>query len=358
LKILIVANSESFIQNFKLELLEELAKSYEVIVIPLNQSNARSIGVNSIDSIKLSRRGINPFYDLKFLASMFNHIRLHRPNLVLTFTVKPNVYTGIITRIYKIKHIQVVTGLGTALISESSWISLIVRMLYRLSVHKNSIHVFENSHNLNYFKKFKLSRVSVLVNGSGVNLSRYRFAEYPLEEEIRFIFVGRLMKEKGIIDLLRTMSEMIQKGIKFSLTVVGNKDETIDLSDWENKPWVTFIGYTNNVLQHYIESHCIIHPSYHEGMSNVLLEAAAVGRPAIASDIPGCHEIVEHEITGYLFERKNVAQLKNAIIAFLNMSYINKKLMGERAREKVEKLFDRKTVDQEYINLIESIGRD
>jgi glycosyltransferase involved in cell wall biosynthesis len=355
MKILILANSESFILNFKLDLIKLLSLNNSLFVIPFNKVKAISLGIDGSDYLRISRRSKNPIKELLLIKDIFSHIIYQKPDVVMTFTVKPNVYSGMITRLLGIYHIQVITGLGTALQSKSLYLSAIVRNLYRLSVHSKTINVFENLSNLEYFNNNRISRENLLVNGSGVNLSVFNFHCYPIHNETKFIFVGRIMREKGIFELLIASESIFNDGYKFHLTIIGKEDENIDLSKWRNKTWLRFEGYTSDIITHYISSHAIIHPSHHEGMSNVLLEAASIGRPAIASNIPGCYEIVEHGITGFLFEKENVDELKKSITSFLELSYNKKKQMGQHARDRVEKLFNRNEVDQKYVDLIDSI---
>ncbi len=355
MKILLLANSEFFIIKFKTELIERLAINNDVFVVPLPQDSSFLSRVKGSRAYRISRRSLNPFKEFLLIKDIFMLLIKYKPDVVITFTIKPNIYTGILTRFHSVHHIQVVTGLGSAIHTKPKVIVFLIRLMYKLALHNKSFHIFENKSDSIYFKKFKLMRNERVVNGAGVNLIAYPFKPYPVTELVKFVYVGRLMKEKGVLELLRATEELLNEGYQFSLTIVGEADENIDLSKWKNITNIIFVGRISEVMPYYVESHAIIHPSYHEGMSNVLLEAAATGRPGIASNIPGCMEIIDHNVSGYLFEKGSLKELKDAMALFISLPLIEKEKMGKNARNKVEKEFDRDLVNQEYIEIIHSI---
>jgi len=359
LKVLVLSNNASGLFGFRKELIFELQKKYDVFVsVPYGKDfdKLENIGCKVIDT-KLSRRGVNPFKDLKLLLFYKRLIKSIRPDIVLTYTIKPNIYGAIACRMVKIPYIVNITGLGTSIINKGV-LQRITLFLYRFSLMKAYLVYFQNEFNLNFLTtKIKIRRAKLLP-GSGVNLIEQKFEDYPSDSEVnRFVTVGRIMKDKGIEELLAAIKTLKQNGDNSLFILLGAYDENYKslIDDYERKGWLNYCGFTDNVHDYLKKSNAIIHPSYHEGTSNALLEAAACGRPILASNIPGCNNIFDEGVSGFGFEVKNSKAIVEAVNKFKRLPYKKKKEMGINGRKKVEKEFDRNIVINDYLTEINSL---
>lgn len=194
-----------------------------------------------------------------------------------------------------------------------------------------------------------------LIPGSGVNLDYYKALDYPKDDTIKFVYISRIMKAKGIDQYLEAAEYIKNKYPKTEFNILGSCEEDyIDkLSKMENKGIIKYHGVQSDIRKFHKISHCTIHPTYYpEGMSNVLLESAACGRPVITTNRSGCREIVDDGINGYIVEQQNSQDLIDKIESFLNLSYEEKKQMGLAGRVKVEREFDRQIVINAYMEEI------
>lgn len=215
---------------------------------------------------------------------------------------------------------------------------------------------FQNKENLLFFRDKGIAvNKEKLIPGSGVNLQNFGLIDYPDDERIEFLFIARIMKEKGIDQYLEAAEFIKLKYPNTVFHILGNCEESYveKLRDMQNKGIIIYHGRQDDVRKFMKISHCTIHPTYYpEGMSNVLLESAACGRPIITTDRAGCREIVEEGKTGYIVEQKNSGDLIDRIEDFLELSYKDKMRMGLAGREKVEKEFDRQIVVDAYMDEI------
>jgi galacturonosyltransferase len=227
--------------------------------------------------------------------------------------------------------------------------------MYRIGLKKATCVFFQNESNKDFFMKKKIVYSNYrVVPGSGVNLTDFAYQEYSNEGKIRLLFIGRLMKDKGIIELFETAKYYKDKQSNIEFHIIGFSEAEFDteLKELIANDTIHFYGQLSDVREHIKLCHAIILPSYHEGISNVLLEAASIGRPILASNIPGCKETFDEGISGIGFEPKNVSSMIEAIDKFINLSYEMKRKMGYNARRKVELSFDRKIVIDAYLEEI------
>lgn len=372
MKILILANDSKAIYNFKNELFLELVKpnSYiknnglstndVTICVPkdINNKKFEEIGCRVID-INVDRRGTNILKDLKLFNNYLNIINTIKPDLTLTFTIKPNVYGGIACRLTKTNYIAGVTGLGTSIRSHN-FLSNFIGKLYKIGTKNASYINFENQSDLDYFNNniFKNNK-SHLLSGSGVNLEKFKYKDYPEDDGItRFLTIGRIMRDKGTYELLDAAKIIKERHDNVEFNFIGLFEED-DLKEkfliYNEQGIINYLGFRDNVSEIIRDNHCIIHPSYHEGLSNALLEAAASGRPVIASDVPGCRETYVNRVTGMSVKPRSIQSLVNSIEYFLELNYPEKAIMGVKARKYIEKEFDRKNVVSEQIRQIYEI---
>lgn len=352
-RILIIVNHSKTILNFRLELVEQLLKKgHKVLISSPYDENINELTQMGCEfyPVDLSRHGMNPIEEIKLIKSYKTILKLQKPDIVLTFTIKPNVYGAMACRSQKIPCVANITGLGTA-IENGGLSQFITVILYKLAFKKIQKVFFQNEENMKFFKKRKIAiEKHELLPGSGVNVERFSYAEYPNDEVNNIVFVGRIMKDKGVFELAKVAKRYLEND-KVKFTVVGDVEIGSE-NPFVNIPNVEYVGYHKDVRPILERAHAVILPSYHEGMANVLLEGAAVGRVVLATNIPGCRETFEEGITGFGFEPKNVESMKNAIDKFLSLSFEEKHSMGKAGREKMERQFNRQIVVSKYLDLI------
>lgn len=357
-KVLVLTNSISGLYSFRREVIQELIdKGFKVFIAAPNDEKTlyfTKIGCECVESL-ISRRGTNPITDLKLLMSYFKIIKSIKPNVVLTYTIKPNVYGGLACRFLSVPYIANITGLGTS-IENTGFIQKISLSLYRIGLNKAECVFFQNEANkLLFINKDIVRKRTRLIPGSGVNLESHFFEEYLKDDKmIKFVFIGRIMKAKGIDELLKAAQKVREEYSNVQFDLVGRSEENYTelLEKLEKNKVVKYHGFQSDVHSYIKNSHAIINPSYHEGMSNVLLEAASAGRPVLASNVPGCRETFDEGCSGIGFEVRNIDSLVEAIKKFIELPYEVKKKMGIAARKKMEKEFDRKFVVDAYIEEI------
>ena len=356
-KILILANCASGLYDFRNELLLALLKEYEVHVSLPDEEEVPQIKEEGciVHHTHLERRGMNPFKDIGLLLRYFKLMRQIRPAVVLTYTIKPNVYGSLCAGMQKIPYIVNITGLGSAF-EEGGILQKIVVFLYKTALKKAECVFFQNTRNREIFAKFGIKgKRDRLVPGSGVNLDRHVLEEYPSKgEPVRLLFVGRIMKEKGTDELLYAAEQIKKEYPDVRFEIVGNyEDDYKDIIAEKEKAGIVYLtGYQKEIHPYYKAASAAVMPSYHEGMSNVVLEAAATGRPVLASDIPGCREGFEDGVTGIGFAPRSGEAFLEAVRKFLRLSYEERKEMGLKARKKMEREFDRKIVVDAYLEEI------
>ncbi len=360
-KILILANNDIGLYNFRKELIERLIQERNEVYISLPNGervkDLEKLGCIFVET-NVDRRGTNPIKDLKLILKYKNILKKVKPDIVLTYTIKPNIYGGLMCMIKNIPYICNITGLGTAT-ENKSIVQKIVFVLYKCALKRVKCCFVQNSENLQFLTDNKLvdKMRCKLIPGSGVNLKHFKVLPYPNNSEnVRFLFISRIMKEKGIEQYLEAAKVIKGKYSNTEFHVLGFCEQEYEeqLQKLTKDGIINYHGLQKDVIPFLQETSCLIHPSYYpEGMSNVLLEASASGRPSITTNRSGCREIVEDGKTGYIIEIKNSQQLIDKIEEFLKLSNDQRKQMGLEAREKVEKEFDRNIVIEEYLKEME-----
>jgi len=363
--ILILSNVANGLYHFRKELIERLISEKYNVTFSCNYDGfvpaLEALGCKYV-ATPFARRSKSILGDIKLFTKYWSVIKKHKPDLILTYTIKPNIYGGIIGRIKKIPYIESITGLGTEL-QNNSFIRRVIILLYKLSLKRASFIFFQNEANKEYFMYNKLINKGVrteILPGSGVNIAHFDYMEYPKNDGLtRFIFIARIMRDKGIIEFLEAAKEVKKQYPDIIFDIVGGFDEDFTklIDEHETNEIIKYHGEQDDVHEFLEKSNAIIHPSYHEGLSNVLLEAAATGRPILASNISGCKETFDEGISGYKFEVKNARSLSNTIIKFINLPYSQKAQMGRSGRQKMEREFDRNIVVARYMQSIrETLG--
>lgn len=349
MKILILANYDVGLYQFRKELIEKLLKTNAVTIsLPYGElvEPLKAMGCHFIDT-PLQRRGMNPLKDAKLFFSYLKLFKQEKPDLVITYTIKPNVYGGAAARVTRIPYAVNITGLGTAF-QRGGMLRKVVTLMYKIGCKKAKVVFFENAENRQIFvdEKIVKKEQTCLLNGAGVNLEHYQVTEYPNGDITKFLFIGRVMKEKGIDELFSSMQRLVAEGYPCSLDVLGSFEEDYKtiIEKYEAEGWLHYHGYQKDVRPFIAASHCFVLPSWHEGMANTNLECAASGRPVITSSIHGCMEAVEDGVTGFLCKRKNPEDLYRVMKKFAALTYKERKTMGLVGRKKMEEQFDKRLV--------------
>lgn len=363
MKILFLANRYTTILLFRRELLERLcASGHEVYVsMPFDKEKymdiLKGMGCRLIDA-PVERRGTNPIADFKLFLYYVKIMKSIKPHLVLTYTIKPNIYGNISAKICKIPCMSTITGLGSAFQKENLS-KKIITFLYRHSLPFAKKVFVQNEGIGSTLVSLGVicENQKILTPGSGVNTSKFVYEEYPGPEKINFLFIGRIMKEKGIDELFRAVKEIKKKYSHVIFSFIGRDefDYTEKIKEMTEGKYIEYYGFQDDTVPFIKKSHCVVIPSYHEGMNNSLLEAGSVGRPVITTDIYGCRETLVDGKTGFLCKVKNWESLFFALEKFICLSYEEKKQMGKNAREFVDSSFNRKTVTELYFNEINRI---
>lgn len=350
MKYLIMTNHSYMLWQFRRELISELLRHGEVLIsTPFvgHEEDFAEMGCRMIET-KLERRGMNPLHDMGLFRFYHQLLKSEVPDLVMTYSIKPNVYGGYACRMLGIRYCVNVQGLGTAF--QKRGIAQLAGFMYREALRNARAVFFENRGNAAFFLKKKIvpkERI-VVVPGAGVNLDFFPQMPYPSEEGgIHFLHLGRIMKEKGVDEFFFAAREIKKKyGDRVIFDVVGffeeEYKETIDTLVKDQV--IVFHGFQEEPRPYYTAAHCVVLPSYHEGMSNVLLEGASTGRALITSDIPGCREAVENGVTGFLCRVRDAEGLRDRMDAFIQLSEAERRDMGLNGRRRMEKRFDRKKV--------------
>ncbi len=367
-KILIITNHSYMLYQFRRELIEKLMETYEVILsMPFvgHEDDFAAMGCKCVET-DVDRRGINPITDFKLLQIYNKIITEEKPDKVITYSIKPNIYAGLICGHKKIPYYANVQGLGTAF--QKKALSLLVGLMYKTAFRKVKAVFFENEGNAQEFINRKLIAEDkiIVLNGAGVNLEHYTYTPFASRQQsdecceaenrkVHFLYLGRIMKEKGIDELFTAMCRLHNEyGDKVVLDIVGffEDDYKSAVEKMVGDGAAVFHGFQEETRPYYVMADCIVLPSYHEGMSNVLLEASAMGRPVITSDIPGCREAVEDGKSGYLCEMKNADMLFEKMKMMADKSLEEIEEMGRCARERMEKLFDKNRIVEQTVEII------
>lgn len=359
MQILILANHSGGLYDFRKDLIAELKTHASVAVaVPHNDRWDELNGLaDRVIELPVDRRGMNLLHDGKLFRQYRAILKEIQPDLVLTYTIKPNIYGGLACRMAHIPYAVNITGLGSA-IENGGWLKKFVLALYRPALKGAKVVFFENAGNRDTLAATGVvpKGRDVVLHGAGVNLEDYPCQPYPQEGPVRFLFVGRVMHEKGVDELFAAAKRMKQQyGEQVEFHMVGSFEEAYKpvMDQLEQTGVVKYHGYQSDMKPFYAMAGCVVLPSYHEGMSNVLLEAAASGRPLITSDIPGCREAVENGVSGYLCPARDADALYEAMRRFAALPVEQRSQMGRCGRERMEQQFSKTAVVAETIKHLE-----
>lgn len=358
-RILVLSNSFSGLYSFRKEVFQAYRDNgYEVYIsCPVSTDKQKAdwleqIGCRIIDTW-FNRQGINPIADLKLMLTYRKLIKKIKPNVVLSYTIKPNLYGGMASALCGVSQIANITGLGAA-VEYPGIMQRLTIMLYKLGLRKTNLVFFQNDENRQFCLNHGMVKgTTQLIPGSGVNLYYHTLRKYPTKtDSIRFIFISRIRREKGIEEYLATAENIKRKYPNTEFHVLGSCEGGYQKRLWDlhEKNIIIYHGQQPDVRPFIANVHCTIHPTFYpEGMSNVLLESCAAGRAIITTDRAGCREIVDNGVNGFIVKQQDSKDLIEKVEIFINLSYEEKKQMGLAARKKVEKEFDRQIVIDAYL---------
>ena len=343
-----------------------ISSGFKVVVITEFDGYEKKISneVSDLYPLYISRKGINPLSDIVTFIDLLKKITIIKADYLFLFTIKPVIYGSIVARIMRLPNIVTITGLGTSFISES-WITKIVKLLYKFALQKASVIFFQNQDDKNLFEENNLviSKVCKLVPGSGIDLKKFEFSKPRDEANMTFLLIARMIKDKGIVEFVDAARYIKKLYPKTNFHLLGPLDvinrtaiSRSEINQWVEEGTVEYLGDTDNVKEFIRDSSCIVLPSYMECTSKVLLEAASIGRPIVTSNVAGCKEIVDDGINGFLCKSQDSIDLGKKIHQMLLLPYETRVKMGILGRKKMESEFNQKIVLDNYkqalLNLI------
>lgn len=345
-KLLVITNHSYMLWRFRRELLMKLQEDYEVVIsTPFvgHEDDFKNLGFRMIET-SFERRKVNPLEELKLLWTYRQMIKRESPDLVITYSIKPNIYAGLVCRLRKVPYVVNVQGLGT--VFQKKGLAEVAGILYRIALGKAKKVFFENEENAKLFLEKKITSAwqQKVLPGAGINLEYYACLPYPAHEKVHFLYLGRIMREKGMDELFASVHKLHQNyNGQFQLDLVGFFEDEYkeQVERLEQQDVARFYGFQQDPRLYLEQADCVILPSYHEGLSNVLLEAAATGRPLITSDIPGCRETVCHGKSGLLCPAKDAEGLYEKMESFLALPVEERRKMGLEGRELVKERFEK-----------------
>ena len=365
--IAIIYNATHHVLLFKAELIKSIKKNgYRVVVLASVDNYTEKLKeiVDEFHEIKLDSSGVNPIKDTYLIFQIYNICKIIKPTAVLNFTIKPVIYGTFVARLLGgVPVINTITGLGTAFIS-TGFTNKVAKCFYKFTFKHSHLVFFQNPDDQQFFKELNIiSRDNTkLVSGSGVDLVKFKPIKNKKRENIKILFIGRIIADKGIYELIES-AKIIKKeysNVTFILMgMLGVKNRTSisknEVDNWVNNGLIEFVPFKDDIRCILGDSDLVVLPSYREGTPKTLIEAASMGKPLIATNVPGCREVVIDEVNGFLCQVKNPVSLANKIKKFIELDYSRKIEMGKKSRELAEEKFDIIKVNNCYINEINKI---
>ena len=362
--ILICSNYAWTIFNFRLPIIRSLRNAgYRVeVATQFDGYEARLVDeVDNIHNLFISRKGLNPIVDLITCLNILLIVFKSKIDICLLFTIKPVIYGSIAASFIRVPAVPMITGLGTAFLTDGILAS-IVKSLYKVALNSVKVVFFQNTADKNLFIDEGIvdKKVCRLSPGSGVDLDKFKPSDPPLRDQLTFLLVARMLWDKGIGEFIEAarLIKLKHPNTRFQLlgplgvenrSSISNKD----MIGWLKEDIIEYLGETDNVGRYIKDACCVVLPSYREGTSRVLLEAAAMSRPVIATDVPGCREVIEDDITGFLCKPRDYNDLSDKIEKMILLPYETRRIMGEKGRQKVQQEFCQNIVCELYIDAID-----
>lgn len=366
--ILFCANTAWCIYQYRNGILTELiSKGVKVVVVAPGDHGSemlKAMGCEVID-LQMSPKGVNPGEDLLLLKRLYRIYKAVKPDFIFHFTIKPNIYGALAAKLAEVPSICMITGLGYTFIAET-WVSKIANLLYKVAFRFPKEIWFLNRDDQAVFLQHRLIKESGarLLPGEGINTSYFSpIAPQREDHEFYFLMIGRLLWDKGVgeyVQAARTLRKRYPHvhfqllgaaGVQNPSAVTPEQIET-----WNREGAVEYLGSAQDVRPYIARSDCVVLPSYREGLPRTLLEAAAMGRPLVATDVPGCREVTRDGINGYLCDAKSSASLEKALEKMVTLNAHEQKSMGEASRKLVMEQFEESIIIRRYLETLHEYG--
>ena len=365
-KILFCSNTSFNIYNFRINLIKKLISQDYDITATFPDDEFKDLILDSGCNIKIlnyHKSKLNLIFYIYLFFNYFFYIKKNKPDLIISYTIKPNIIISLVSIFLNVKIINVITGLGSAILGKKI-LRFFIILLLRLSLKKSSLIIFQNKNDLFFFIQNKklIKQYNKIIRGSGLDTSFYEYDKSNnITNKINFIFIGRVIKDKGIEELVSAFNQLAFEKTNVTLSILGKIDtqnpssiSVNKIKDWEKSGNIFYLGYKKDVRSYISHSDCVILPSYREGLSRTLLEACSIGRPIITTNVPGCNDIVDFS-NGFLCETHNTNDLLNKIKMFLKLSLNERIKMGINGRNKIILKFSDRIIIKSYLHEINNI---
>ncbi|HEC26031.1 MAG TPA: glycosyltransferase family 1 protein [Gammaproteobacteria bacterium] len=368
-KLIIIHNTVWYLERHYKELIDELEKLFVVCILAPHDKSVeyfQNKGIECLD-IPLSRRGLNIFREIKVFQVFYSVFKNTHPDMVFNFSIKPNIYASIIAHFMRIKVIcSMVTGLGYIFVNKDLKARLIQWLLYwpyQYAMKSNSMVFFQNGEDRNYLLNKGIASINntCVINGTGINLDEYTFCDNQVSVMNRFILVGRLLRDKGIIEYVMAAKMIKKKYSHVTFQILGGLDDNpssikkTELDAWITSGFIEYLGEVQDVRPYLQNSAVFVLPSYREGLSRSILEAMAMGKPIVATDVPGCRQLVEEGVNGYLVPAKDPDSLAEAMEKFVDNAELISS-MGCESRRIVEEDYNVQDINKAVVSRIEKLA--
>ena len=373
--IAIVINTSWNIYNFRLGLLKVLQKEgYRIVAIAPKDDYSEKLEALGFEyrHIGINNKGTNPLEDAKLVFAFYRLYKEIAPDVILQYTIKPNIYGSMAAGMLGIPVISNISGLGTVFLNDSLS-SKVARLLYKIALRVPRKVFYQNAHDRELFIDSNLVKAekSDLLPGSGIDTEKFKPTNQSLKADhtLRFLFIARLLKDKGLVEYVEAAKQILIskdsnpkfRKIEFGILGAyypGNPTAITEeeMQTWEEEGTVNYLGTSDDVKSVIDTYGCVVLPSYREGLSRVLLEAASMAKPIITTNVPGCKEVVDDGVNGFLCHVKNADSLAEQMGKMIVLSDEERREMGRRGREKVIAEFDEKIVIDKYCETIALLG--
>ena len=368
MKIAVVLNTSWNIYNFRKGLIQSLMdKGNQVITIaPKDHYTYKlmDMGCRHIP-VKMDSRGASPFKDFLLILELYWIYKKIRPDVILHYTIKPNIYGTIAASLLRIPVINNVCGLGTMFLKDNL-VSRVAITLYRIAFRFPKKIFFQNEDDKKLFLKKRIvaKKVCGLLPGSGINTEYFSpINNASNKNKFTFLLISRLIYDKGILEYIEAIDELKKQGVDAKFQILGNIDEkhkrgipSTTIQNWIETNQIEYLGSTEDVRAFIKNADCVVLPSYREGTPKTLLEAASMAKPIVATDVPGCNNVVKDGKNGYLCALKNSRDLADKMKKMYLQEPRMRENMGAFSRKYVKDKFDERIVIDKYHSAINSIN--
>ncbi len=366
MRIAVVLNTSWNIYNFRMNFIKTLLeKGHEVHTIaPQDDFTHHLVSAGCIHhKVKMDSRGANPIKDAALIVELFFIYRKVKPDIVLHYTIKPNVYGTLAASILGIPIVNNVCGLGTAFLKNNllSWIAI---FLYKISFRFANKVFFQNPEDLKLFQAKKLVRPEAvdILPGSGIDLQRFQPSAFKRNPKFTFLLISRLITDKGILEYVEAVRKLKSNGFNASFQILGAMDPKHQrgikvkvIQEWIKSGIIEYLGTTNDVRKFINKADCVVLPSYREGTPRTLLEAASSAKPIIATDVPGCNNVVTDNFNGLLCKIKDANDLAEKMKMMAGFGDEKLKVFGQNGRAKMELEYDESLVIDKYLSTLSTL---